>query len=138
MCLCRGSFAPGSKRAKIARRFVAGSLQKGFHRTPGIASVHVSLSTIICERGASRISLAGSTPPVITAKTVAPFLLARYAVNASVWTITDTARRDRSRPITDCSFDYVEKFVTGMPMHRQSRAGLKPRASGTAEASGEV
>src|SRR5438270_655645 len=54
-------------------------------------------------------------------------VLARYAVNASVWTIADTARGDRSRLITDCSFDYVEKFVTGVPMHRQSRAGLKPR-----------
>jgi len=85
---------------------VAGSLQNGFHNTPGIASVYgISLNTIICQRGASPISLAGSTLPEIT----------------------DNACRDRSRLITDCTLDYIEKFVAGVPMHRQSRPGLKPR-----------
>src|SRR6516162_663973 len=76
-CLCRGSFAPRSKRAITARRFVMGSLQNALCRVPGTGpSVQgMSLSTIVCEGRPAPIPLAGSTPPVIIAKTVAPFLL---------------------------------------------------------------
>src|SRR5712692_6579424 len=96
MCLCRGSFAPGSKRPKIARRFVAGSLQKGFDRTPGIHSVQgISLSTIVCEGGAAPISLAGSDAAGDDRED-GRAVLARDAVDTSVWPIADAACRDRA------------------------------------------